>query len=137
MSPDASIAVAPTRPVARKGDVYDWYIVVVLLVIYALNQLDRSVINILAESIKRELGISDTQLGLLTGTSFAVFYSLMGLPVARFADRTHRVNLIGVALVAWSALTMACGLAVNYLSLFLIRIGVGSARPAARRLRSP
>ena len=104
---------------------YNWYVVVVLLVIYSLNQLDRSVINILAESIKRELHISDTELGLLTGTSFALFYSLMGLPVARLADRTHRVNLISVALLAWSGLTMACGLAVNYTSLFLIRMGVG------------
>ena len=115
---------APTeaKPAARG---YDWYVVVILLVIYALNQLDRSVINILAESIKRELHISDTELGLLTGTSFALFYSLMGLPVARLADRTHRVNLISIALLAWSGLTMACGLAVNYATLFLVRMGVG------------
>ncbi len=104
---------------------YSWYVVVVLMVIYALNSLDRSVINILGQSIKDDLHISDTQLGLLTGTSFAIFYSLMGLPVARLADRTHRVNLISVALLAWSGLTMACGLATNYLSLFLIRMGVG------------
>ena len=107
------------------SNAYNWYVVVVLLVIYSLNQLDRSVINILGEAIKRELAISDTQLGLLTGTSFALFYSLMGVPVARLADRTHRVNLISIALLAWSGLTIACGFAVNYASLFLIRMGVG------------
>ncbi len=119
--------MATSEPTAEtsRGGAYNWYVVVVLLVIYALNQLDRSVINILGESIKRELNISDTQLGLLTGTSFAVFYSLMGLPVARLADRTHRVNLISIALLAWSSLTMACGLANNYLTLFVTRMGVG------------
>jgi predicted MFS family arabinose efflux permease len=119
------MTVSASKPEAHGRAAYDWYVVVILLVIYALNQLDRSVINILAESIKRELRISDTQLGLLTGTSFAVFYSLMGLPMARLADRVHRVNLISVAVLVWSALTMSCGLAVNYLSLFAIRMGVG------------
>jgi predicted MFS family arabinose efflux permease len=116
-TPEAS-ARAPSRA-------YDWYVVVVLMVVYALNQLDRSVINILGEAIKRDLSISDTQLGLLTGTSFAVFYSLMGLPIARLADRVHRVNLVSLALLVWSSLTFACGFAVNYVSLFLIRMGVG------------
>ncbi|HTI68069.1 MAG TPA: MFS transporter [Caulobacteraceae bacterium] len=104
---------------------YNWYVVVVLLVIYSLNQLDRTVINILGQSIKTELHISDTQLGLLTGTSFAVFYSLMGLPMARLADRVHRVNLISIAVLMWSALTVACGFAVNYATLFAVRMGVG------------
>ena len=114
---------APARTPGK--DAYNWYVVVVLMVVYALNQLDRSVINILGESIKRDLNISDTQLGLLTGTSFAVFYSLMGLPIARLADRVHRVNLVSIALLVWSSLTLACGFAGNYVSLFLIRMGVG------------
>ena len=104
---------------------YNWYVVCILMVIYALNQLDRSVINILGQSIKTDLNISDTQLGLLTGTSFAIFYSLMGLPMARLADRAHRVNLVSIALLMWSSLTIACGFAVNYATLFLFRMGVG------------
>jgi predicted MFS family arabinose efflux permease len=104
---------------------YRWYVVAILFVIYSLNQLDRSVINILGQSIKEELHISDLQLGLLTGTSFALFYSIMGLPMARIADRFHRVNLITIALTAWSLLTAACGAAGNYAALFLLRVGVG------------
>jgi predicted MFS family arabinose efflux permease len=96
-----------------------------LLAIYALNFLDRQVINVLGESIKRDLHISDARLGLLMGTAFALFYSTLGLPVARLADRTHRVNIIAVALVLWSGFTAACGLAGNYLQLFLCRLGVG------------
>jgi predicted MFS family arabinose efflux permease len=115
---------APTaEPAAKTG--YSWYVVIVLMVIYSLNQLDRSVINILGQAIKTDLKISDAQLGLLTGTSFAVFYSLMGLPAARLADRMHRVNFITVALLLWSGLTVACGFAVNYVTLFLVRMGVG------------
>ncbi len=104
---------------------YSWYVVFVLLLIYSLNFLDRSVINILGEQIKRDLQISDTQLGLLTGTSFALFYSLMGLPIARMADRVHRVRLVTVALLLWSGLTAICGVTTSYIQLFLARMGVG------------
>jgi len=110
---------------SRQKDLYRWYVVGLLLLIYSLNNLDRSVINILAQAIKTDLGLSDTQLGLLTGASFAVFYSIMGLPIARLADRTHRVNVVTASLAAWSVLTAACGVAANYVSLFLIRVGVG------------
>lgn len=92
---------------------------------YAVNFLDRQVVNILAESIKRELQISDMQLGLLTGTAFGLFYSLLGLPIARLADRYSRVRIITIALAVWSALTAACGIAQNYAQLFLMRLGVG------------
>jgi predicted MFS family arabinose efflux permease len=104
---------------------YRWYVVSILSAVYALNFLDRQVINILGESIKRDLNISDTQLGLLMGTAFALFYSTLGLPIARLADRTHRVNIIAAALLLWSGFTAACGLAASYLQLFLFRLGVG------------
>ncbi|MGA9027805.1 MAG: MFS transporter [Steroidobacteraceae bacterium] len=97
----------------------------ILFAIYALNFLDRQVINVLGESIKRDLGISDARLGLLMGTAFALFYSTLGLPIARLADRIHRVNIIAVALLLWSGFTAACGLAGNYLQLFMCRLGVG------------
>ncbi|MEY4933437.1 MAG: hypothetical protein RLZZ403_1757 [Pseudomonadota bacterium] len=107
------------------GTAYRWYVVTMLLIVYSLNFLDRSVINILGEQIKRDLLISDTQLGLLTGTSFALFYSLLGLPISRLADRVNRVRLIAVALTLWSGLTAASGLAMSYAQLFLVRMGVG------------
>ena len=104
---------------------YSAYVLVLLALLYTLNFLDRQVINILAESIKRDLGISDTELGLLTGTAFGIFYSVLGGPIARLADRWNRVNIISVSLLLWSGLTAVCGLAQNYLQLFLFRLGVG------------
>ena len=115
----------PGDDVKPQGGKYRWYVVSMLFAIYALNFLDRQVINILGESIKRELNISDTRLGLLMGTAFALFYSTLGLPIARLADRANRVNIIALALLLWSGFTAACGLAGNYLQLFVLRLGVG------------
>jgi MFS family permease len=99
----------------------------VLLVVYILNFLDRQILNILAEPIKGELGLSDTQLGLLAGPAFAVFYAVMGIPIARFADRasTNRVSLISVSLIIWSGMTVLCGFTQNFWQMALARIGVG------------
>ena len=99
----------------------------ILLLVYIFNFIDRQIVNILAEPIARELGLSDTQIGLLTGLAFALFYTALGLPIARYADRgtTHRPRLIAVALATWSAMTALCGLAQNYWQLLLARIGVG------------
>ncbi len=98
-----------------------------LLIVYTLNFLDRTIVNILAEPIKGELGLSDTLLGLLAGPAFAVFYAVLGLPIARFADRpsTNRVTLISVSLAIWSGMTVLCGFAQNFWQLLLARIGVG------------
>lgn len=103
------------------------YTLFILLLIYVLNFVDRQIVNILAEPIKRDLQISDTQLGLLTGFAFALFYAVLGLPIARYADRstTDRVRLISVALAAWSVATALCGLARTFPQLVLARIGVG------------
>lgn len=98
-----------------------------LLIVYTLNFLDRTIVNILAEPIKGELGLSDTLLGLLAGPAFAVFYAVLGLPIARYADRpsTNRVTLISVSLAIWSGMTVLCGFAQNFWQLLLARIGVG------------
>jgi len=98
-----------------------------LLLVYILNFLDRQIVNILAEPIKRDLGLSDTQLGLLAGPAFAVFYALLGIPIARYADnvRTNRVWLISLCLAIWSAMTAICGVAQNFVQLALARVGVG------------
>ena len=112
----------------------------VLLVVYIFNFIDRQIVNILAEPISRELGLSDTQIGLMTGIAFALFYTVLGLPIARYADKvtTHRGKLIAAALVIWSAMTAVCGLAQNFVQLLLARMGVGigeaGCTPAAHSL---
>lgn len=113
-----------------------------LLIVYTLNFLDRQILNILAEPIKAELGLSDTALGLLAGPAFAVFYAVLGIPIARFADKrsTNRVWLISVSLAIWSAMTALCGFVQNFTQMLLARIGVGvgeaGCTPAAHSLIS-
>lgn len=117
--------VAATANGRQEGGLYPAYVLTLLALLYTLNFLDRQVINILAESIKRDLGISDTELGLLTGTAFGIFYSVLGVPIGRLADRWNRVNVISVSLFLWSLLTALSGLAQSYVQLFLLRLGVG------------
>ncbi|WP_338445897.1 MFS transporter [Pelagerythrobacter marensis] len=99
----------------------------ILLIVYIFNFIDRQIVNILAEPIALDLGLSDTQIGLMTGLAFALFYTALGLPIARYADRptTNRPRLIAIALATWSAMTALCGLAQNFGQLLLARIGVG------------
>lgn len=115
-------------------------VLAVLLVVYIFNFLDRQIVNILAEPIRRDLGLSDTQIGLMTGIAFAAFYTFLGIPIARYADRpaTNRVGLIAGALVIWSGMTALCGQAQSFVQLLLARIGVGvgeaGCSPAAHSL---
>ncbi|MBM0168751.1 spinster family MFS transporter [Altererythrobacter sp. C41] len=99
----------------------------ILLIVYIFNFIDRQIVNILAEPIAIDLNLSDTQIGLMTGLAFALFYTALGLPIARYADRptTNRPRLIAVALATWSAMTALCGMANNFVQLLLARIGVG------------
>jgi len=101
------------------------YALVVLMVVYCFNFLDRQILVILQEPIKADLGLSDGQLGLLTGFAFAVFYVTAGLPIAYWADRGNRRNIIALALTVWSGMTALSGFAGNYIHLLLARIGVG------------
>ena len=96
-----------------------------LTLTYFFSYMDRQILAILQELIKKDLNLSDTQLGMLTGLAFAVFYAGLGIPVARLADRMNRKNIITISLTVWSAMTAACGLAQNFLQLLLFRIGVG------------
>jgi MFS family permease len=96
-----------------------------LTLVYVFNFIDRQVLVILQESIKKELHLSDTQLGMLSGFTFAVFYVTLGIPIARFADKTNRRNTVAVSLGLWSIMTACSGLARNYIQLLLARIGVG------------
>jgi predicted MFS family arabinose efflux permease len=98
-----------------------------LLVVYIFNFIDRQIVSILAEPIARDLDLSDSQLGLLTGLAFALFYATLGVPIARVADngRTNRSRLIAVCVAVWSLMTALCGVAQNFWQLLLARIGVG------------
>jgi predicted MFS family arabinose efflux permease len=96
-----------------------------LLLVYIFNFADRMLLGVMAMPIKLELGLSDTQLGLLGGTAFALFYSTLGLPIAWLADRHSRTWIVTISLTVWSGFTALCGLAGNFLYLFVARLGVG------------
>ena len=96
-----------------------------LTLVYAFNFVDRQILVILQEPIKNDMGLSDAQLGLLSGFSFAVVYIIAGIPIAYWADRTNRRNIIAAALAVWSGMTALSGLTQNYTQLLLARIGVG------------
>jgi len=103
---------------------YRAYVLGALLVVYTFNFIDRVVIGIIQEPIKREFGLTDFELGLLGGPAFAVLYTLLGIPVARLAERHNRMTILAVCLGIWSAFTAACGFAINYATLFAARVGV-------------
>lgn len=117
-------AFGMSRKTARR-EVSRTYVLVVLTLVSTFAYLDRYVMAAMAEPIKRDLGLSDTQLGLLTGLAFAMFYATFGIPIARLADRGDRVRIISGCITLWSAFTAACGLANSFLMLLLPRMGVG------------
>ena len=104
---------------------YKAYVLLVLTGVYTFNFIDRQILVIIQESIKGELGLSDTQLGLLTGFAFAVFYVTLGLPIARFADKNNRRNVVAVSLAIWSAMTAISGTVHSFFQLLMARVGVG------------
>jgi MFS transporter, Spinster family, sphingosine-1-phosphate transporter len=112
--------------------------ILLLTLVYVLNFVDRQLVGILAQPIKAELGLSDRALGLLTGVAFALFYTSLGLPIARLAERRSRVGVIALSLAFWSAMTALCGLARSLPHLVLARLGVGLGEagyaPAAQSL---
>src|SRR6187399_851976 len=107
------------------SSLYRNYVLAMLTLVYVFNFIDRQLLVILQESIKKELHLSDTQLGMLSGFTFAIFYVTLGIPIARLADRTNRKNTVAVSLGLWSAMTAFSGLARNFIQLLLARIGVG------------
>lgn len=117
-------AARPPAPWPRA--VYAWYAVAVLVLAHALSIVDRIAIGLLVEPIKADLHVTDTQIGLLQGLAFAIFYTLFGLPMGVLVDRWLRVPLLAIGMFVWSAATMGCGLAKSYGMLFLGRIGIGA-----------
>lgn len=104
---------------------YRSYVLAVLVIVYTFNFIDRQIVGILAVPIKTELHLSDSQLGLMGGLAFALFYTLLGIPIARLADRVSRTGIMTVALALWSLMTAMCGLTQNFAQLFMARVGVG------------
>ena len=104
---------------------YRKYVLFMLTGAYIFNFIDRQIVVILQESIKEDLLLSDTQLGLLTGLVFALFYGTLGLPIARLADKRNRKKIISISMVIWSVMTALSGIAQNFFQLLLARIGVG------------
>lgn len=102
------------------------YALGLLLAIYICNLVDRNILSIIAQPMKEELALQDWQIGLLSGIAFALFYVIIGFPIARLAERGNRVTIISVLLVVWSVMTALCGLAQNFISLALARVGVGA-----------
>ena len=104
---------------------YRNFILVLLTIVYGFNFIDRQIMGILAPFIQKDLGLSNTELGLLIGLAFAIFYTLVAIPIAWLADRYNRVNILSIALATWSGFTALTGLANNFIQIGLARMGVG------------
>jgi MFS family permease len=120
VSPPITNPIADQLAIKRRG-----LSLFLLTTAYFFSYMDRQILAILQELIRKDLHLSDTQLGLLAGLAFAIFYATLGIPVARLADRGNRINIIAIALTVWSVMTAVCGLAQNFVQLLLARIGVG------------
>ena len=107
------------------SDAYRLYVLLILTAVYTFNFVDRQIMGILAEDIKVDLGLSDSQLGILIGFAFAVLYTTLGIPIARIADRANRITIVSLSLACWSGFTAISGAAQNFTQLALARVGVG------------
>jgi MFS family permease len=116
----------PPYPSAR----YAWYVVVVLLIAYVSSFIDRQILSLLVAPIRRDLGISDTQMSLLMGLSFAVLYTFLGLPIGRLADGYSRRGIMAAGVAVWSIMTALCGVSRSFMQFFFARVGVGIGEAA-------
>ena len=123
-------SATPDSGLSRTGSFAGWAAVALLLGAYAVSFLDRQIISLLVQPLKSDLGISDTQIGILQGPAFGLFYAVLGLPLGWLADRVNRVRLVSLAIALWSAMTVVSGLASSFEGLLLARIGVGVGEAA-------
>lgn len=114
----------------ERSTTYGWYVVVLLTLIYTVSFIDRQILALMIGPIRRDFGISDTQVSLLIGLAFALFYTFLGIPIARLADRHSRRAIIAAGVLVWCLMTAACGVSHNYGQLFLARVGVGVGEAA-------
>src|SRR6478736_3379071 len=140
-APSESVKLETLAPLANAADssvarvdwanpVYAWFVVLVLTLAYTCSFIDRQILTLLIEPIRRDLHVSDTQVSLLGGLAFSILYTTLGIPIARIADQTHRRNLMAAGLAFWSLMTAACGLARSFWGLFAARVGVGVGEAA-------
>lgn len=115
---------------AQQDDWRAWFLLALLCFAFILSMLDRTVISLLVEPIKADLGLTDTGIALLQGATFAIFYALTGVPIGWLADRSNRRNIVSAGIGLWSVMTILCGLAVGYATLFLARTGVAVGEAA-------
>lgn len=123
-STPAAVPAGTDAPPARMSG-YRYLVVAVLALAYTFNFMDRQILALLAEPVKQELHLSDTQLGLLTGTAFALFYTVFGIPIASLADRSNRTRIVAAACAVWSLFSAGAGLATSFVQLAIMRVGVG------------
>lgn len=121
----AGVTASDATPEGGFTPTYRWYALSILTIVYTVNYVDRQILSILMEPIKMELGLSDTQLGFLSGIAFAIFYATLGIPIAFLADRTSRRNIITVSLTLFSGMTALCATVTSFWQLAILRIGVG------------
>jgi MFS family permease len=121
---------AAEHSVAGRSARYAWYVVVLLTLIYTVSFIDRQILALMIGPIRRDFGITDTQVSLLIGLAFALFYTFLGIPIARLADRHSRRGIIAAGVFVWCLMTAACGVTHNYGQLFLARVGVGVGEAA-------
>lgn len=119
-----------SKPTLSAATLYPWYVVLILMLAQTVSFIDRMIMGLLVGPIRQSFDISDTQYSLLAGLAFAIFYSLMGLPLARIADQSNRKRLIAIAITFWSLMTALCGMAKGFWSLFAARVGVGVGEAA-------
>ncbi len=117
-APDAGVQLWPPRKDA-------YYSLIVMTIVVMFTVIDRQIMSVMIEPMKQDFQISDTEVGLLIGAAFSITYGIAGLPIARFADRTNRRNLVAVSIGFWSLCTVACGVCQNYGQIFLARLGIG------------
>jgi len=110
--------------------IHAWYVVSVLVLAYTVSFIDRTILTLLIEPVRAALDITDTEISLLYGIAFAIFYTVLGIPIAWFADRKNRTVIISIGIFIWSLMTALCGLAQSFWQMFLARVGVGIGQAA-------
>ena len=137
---NSNVVLQEPEALLPEASSYSWYVLMVLVVVYILNFIDRQILSILAVDIKADLGLTDADMGFLGGAAFAVFYALFGIPLGRLADNWSRVKLLSIGLALWSIMTALSGFARNQAELTIARMGVGvgeaTASPTAYSLIS-
>ena len=122
---DTAPASTTAPATIRQGSPYAWFVLFILCTAGIVSYIDRQIINLLVEPIKADFGINDTQIGLLQGFSFVIFYAVLAIPLARLADRGKRVSIIFWGAICWSLATFTCGMAGSFAVLFIARMFVG------------